>query len=169
MTAIMARYRNKLIQVFKELEEEATKIGLKINDTKTKYMIMQGTEDRRGIKNLQIGDRSFEIVSDFIYLGNMFNENSDSAKCIKEKLRIGNRAYNANRMLFNSKMISRACKLMVYKTLVRPLVTYHSETWTLTKEGEGRLRLFQRKVLRKIYGPILENGIWKKKVQRRIR
>jgi hypothetical protein len=35
------------------------------------------------------------------------------------------------------------------------------ETWTLTKEGEGRLRLFERKVLRKIYGPISENGIWR--------
>jgi hypothetical protein len=149
--AIMARYRNKLIQVFKELEQEATKTGLKINDTKTKYMIMQGTEGRRGIKNLQIGDRSFERVSDFTYLGNMI-ENSDSAKCIKERITIGNRAYNVNRMLFNSKMISRACKLMV--------VTYGSETWTLTK-GEGRLRLFERKVLRKIDGPISENGIWR--------
>jgi len=52
--AIMARYRNKLIQVFKELEQEATKIGLKINGTKTKCMIIQCTEGRRGIKNLQI-------------------------------------------------------------------------------------------------------------------
>jgi hypothetical protein len=50
----MARYRNKLIQVFKELEQEATKIGLKINGTKTKCMIIQCTEGRRGIKNLQI-------------------------------------------------------------------------------------------------------------------
>jgi hypothetical protein len=95
--AIMARYRNKMIQVFKELEQEATKIGLKINDTKTKYMIMLGTEGRRGIKNLQIRDKSFERVSDFIYLGNMINENIDSAKCIKERTTIGNRAYNVNR------------------------------------------------------------------------
>jgi hypothetical protein len=38
----MARYRNKMIQVVKGLEQEATKIGLKINDTKTKYMINAG-------------------------------------------------------------------------------------------------------------------------------
>jgi hypothetical protein len=122
---------------------------------------MRGTEGRRGIKNLQIGDRSFERVSDFIYLGNMINKNSDNAKCIQERITIGNRAYNMNRILFNSKMMSRACKLMVYKTLVRPVVTYGSEMWTLTREEEGRLGLFERKILRKIYGPISENGNWR--------
>jgi len=45
--------------------------------------------------------------------------------------------------------------------VIRPVVTYGSETWTLTKSDENLLRIFERKILRKIYGPIQEGDIWK--------
>ena len=50
-----------------------------------------------------------------------------------------------------SKIISRRSKLQIYKTLIRAVVTYGAETWTLTAEEENALRRFERKVLRKIY------------------
>jgi hypothetical protein len=37
-------------------------------------------------------------------------------------------------------------------------MTYGGETWTLTLTDENALRIFERKILRKIYGPVLENG-----------
>ena len=70
-----------------------------------------------------------------------------------------NKAYCANRQLFNSSLISRNSKLHIYCTLVRPVVTYGSESWTLTMEEERALAVFERKILRKIYGPVAEN-IW---------
>jgi hypothetical protein len=39
---------------------------------------------------------------------------------------------------------------------IRPVTTYGSETWTLTKSDENSLRIFERKILRKIYGPVQE-------------
>ena len=45
--------------------------------------------------------------------------------------------------------------------LIRPVVTYGSETWTLTKPDDNLLRIFKRKILRKIYGPIQEGDIWR--------
>ena len=46
-------------------------------------------------------------------------------------------------------------------TVVRPVVTYGSETWTLTKSDENSLRIFERKILRKIYGPVQERDTWR--------
>jgi hypothetical protein len=39
------------------------------------------------------------------------------------------------------------------KTIIRPTVTYGSETWVLTASDENQLNIFERKILRKIYGP----------------
>jgi len=43
------------------------------------------------------------------------------------------------------------------------VLTYASETWTLSKANERRLCLFERKVLRCIFGAKQENGIWRKR------
>ena len=82
---------------------------------------------------------------------------------IKNVLRhnVGNKAYYANRQLFNSSLISRNSKLQIYRTLVRPVVTYGSESWTLSMEKERALAVFERKILRKIYKPVKENELWR--------
>ena len=43
-----------------------------------------------------------------------------------------------------------------------------AETWTVRKEGEQALLIFERKILRRIYGPKYENGEWKSKTNREI-
>jgi hypothetical protein len=40
-------------------------------------------------------------------------------------------------------------------------VTCGAETWTLTAAEENALRRFERKVLRKIYGPVVDKGVWR--------
>jgi hypothetical protein len=37
---------------------------------------------------------------------------------------------------------------------------YGSESWTLTRSNEENLRVFERKVLRRIFGAVYENGLW---------
>ena len=44
----------------------------------------------------------------------------------------------------------------MYKTLVRPVVTYACETWVLKENIKTKLRVFERRVLRRIYGPTKE-------------
>jgi hypothetical protein len=61
-----------------------------------------------------------------------------------------------------SRALNRSSKLRVYKALIRPVVTYGSEIWTLTGRNEQQLKIFERKILRKIFGSIQdENGIWR--------
>jgi len=63
--------------------------------------------------------------------------------------------------MLKSKIIKRSTKMLIYKTLMRPVVTYRSETWALTISDENLLRIFDRKILRKIYGPIQVGDIWR--------
>jgi hypothetical protein len=50
-------------------------------------------------------------------------------------------------------------KLKLYCSVIRPVVTYPCETWTLKETTTNRLMVFERNVLRKIFGPTNENGI----------
>jgi len=61
-----------------------------------------------------------------------------------------------------SRALNRSSKLKIYTALIRPVVTYGCEAWTLTSRNEQKLRIYQQKILRKIFGPIQdENGIWR--------
>ena len=57
---------------------------------------------------------------------------------------------------------------MLYKTLIRPVVSCGAEGWTLTKKEEQVLLIFGRKIFRRIYGPKCENGEWKCRTNREL-
>jgi hypothetical protein len=45
------------------------------------------------------------------------------------------------------------CANPIYKTIILPLVLYGCETWLLTLREKHRLRVFENRVLKKIFGP----------------
>lgn len=128
-------------------------MGLCINEDKTKYMCANRTQrrDRLG-QNMSIGQYNFERVQRLKYLGATVTADNNIAEEIKGRIQSGNRCVFALAKLLSSKSLSRTSKIRIYKTVIRPVVTYGSETWTITKENEHKLRRFERKVLRKIYG-----------------
>ena len=75
--------------------------------------------------------------------------------------------YFAAISLFRSRLSSRVTKIMLYKTLIRPVVSCGAEAWTLTKKEEALL-IFERKIFRRIYGPKYENGEWKSGTNREL-
>jgi hypothetical protein len=53
--------------------------------------------------------------------------------------------------------------MKLYKVLLRPVATYASETWTLTKADERALGLFEIKILRSILGVVQDKGQWRRR------
>jgi hypothetical protein len=49
--------------------------------------------------------------------------------------------------------LSRNLKVKIYKTIILPVVLYGCETWSLTLREKHRLRVFENRVLRRIFGP----------------
>jgi len=102
---------------------------------------------------------NLERVSSFKYLGNVIHKGGRVSECVRDRIQVGNRAYVANHRMLKSKIIKKSAKMQVYKALIRLVVTHGSETWALTKSDANLLRIFERKILWKIYGLIQEGDI----------
>lgn len=165
---LMARNMDSLKEIFKILEQKSKNIGLRINERKTKYMKMSATEDRRWTQNVAFGQYNFENVKYFSYLGTNLNCKNSMTEEINKRIMAGNRAYFANIKLLKSTLLSKEMKFKIYKTLIRPVVTYGAETWTISAGNEQALRIFERKVLRRIYGPVTDGVTWRIRTNKEI-
>jgi hypothetical protein len=82
---------------------------------------------------------------------------------IKSSLNSGNAYYYSVQNLLSSCLISKNLKIKIYKTLILPVVLYGCKTWSLTLREEHGLRVFEDRVLRRIFGPKREvDGLWRK-------
>jgi hypothetical protein len=59
-------------------------------------------------------------------------------------------------------LLSGGVRVKIYKTVILPVVLYGCETWSVTLREEHRLRVFENRVLRGIFGPKMDEvtGEW---------
>ena len=55
--------------------------------------------------------------------------------------------------LLSSSFLSKNLKIKIYRSIILPVVLYGCETWSLTLREERRLRVFENRVLRRVFGP----------------
>ena len=61
--------------------------------------------------------------------------------------------YYSVKTLLSSQLLSKNLKIKIYKTIILPVVLYGCETWSLTLSEECRLRVFEKRIMRRIFGP----------------
>jgi len=99
----------------------------------------------------------------------MVNTDSSIEEEIKERIAAGKRVFHVHKKLFTSKLISRNVKLRLSNMLIRPTVTEASETWVLKENMINKLMIFERKVMRKIFGHTRsDDGYWRIKSNQEI-
>jgi hypothetical protein len=79
---------------------------------------------------------------------------------MKTRLTVANRSYYELTKHLKSKIFPRNMIVTIYETLIRPVLTYGAEACALTKQDKMQLGCFERKILRKIYGPSHFRGEW---------
>jgi hypothetical protein len=103
-------------------------------------------------------------VSQFKYLGTTVTNQNLIQEEIKRRLNSGNACYHSVQSLLSSHLLSKNLKIRIYKTIILPVVLYGCETWSLTLREEHRLRVFENRMLRRIFGPKRDEvtGEWRK-------
>jgi hypothetical protein len=122
---------NEVINSAERLFKASQNMGLIVNESKTKYMVMSRQVTPKN--NLKVNGYSFEQVKEFKYLGVNINEENNMHDEIKLRLSAANKSYYAMKDMFLSKLLSRRTKEKLYTTYLRPIVMYACETWAQHK------------------------------------
>jgi hypothetical protein len=75
---------------------------------------------------------------------------------IHKKLRAdksGNACYHSVQNLTSFRLLSKNLKINIYKTIILAVVLYRYKNWSLTLRGEHRPKVFEIRMLRRIFGP----------------
>ena len=134
-----------MIEAFTSLEKAAKDMNLYINQEKTKYMPVTKKSHASYPHYLEVGPYKFQVVHSFTYLVSDVNCNNDINAEIQKRVLVANMCFHGLRKHLRSHLTSKNTKILMYKILIRPVLTYASETWTLSKINERRLSLFERR------------------------
>ena len=148
-----------------EAQVAATKkIGLEVNADKPKYMVKAREGNAGRGHSVKIDNSAIERVEEFKYLGVTLTDQNSIQEEIKRRLKLGNACYHSVQNLLSSRLLSKNLKIKIYRTIILPVVLYGCEAWSLTLREEHRLRVFENRVLRRVFGPKRDEvtGEWRK-------
>jgi hypothetical protein len=103
-------------------------------------------------------------VEEFKYLGTTFTNKNYIEEQIRSRLKWGIACCHSVQNLLCAILLSRSTKIKMYGTIILPVRLYGCETWSLTLREEHSLRVCENGVLRRIFGPKMDEvtGEWRK-------
>jgi hypothetical protein len=113
---------------------------LTINQEKTIFMEVRSNKTKE--KHIIINNKKIEKVSEFQYLESIVTCHNNTDVEINYRITIQNRCHYGMQNLLRSKFLRKDIKCKIYKTLIKPVVLHASESWTLTKLNEDKLKIF---------------------------
>jgi hypothetical protein len=117
------------------------------------YILLSRHQNVGENRDIKIANRSFENVSHFKYLGTTVTNQNLIQEDLKRRLNSGNACCHSVQTLLSSRLLSKNVKIRICKRIILPVVLYGWETWSLTLKEEHRLRVFENRVLRRIFAP----------------
>jgi hypothetical protein len=129
-----------------KLSQTASKVGLKINNNKTKYM----TINTRSNTNITVDSKAIEKVQKFTYLGSIVDAEGGAEAGVNQTIGKEQQAFHSMKKIWKSNILSLKHKLRIFNTNVKSILLYGCETWKTNKNIINRLQVFVSKCLRRI-------------------
>ena len=126
-TTLMAESEEELKSLLMKVKEESEKVGLKLNNQKTKIMASSL------ITSWEIDGETVAIVSDFIFWGSKITADGDCSHGIKRPLLLGKKVINNLDSILKSRDITLPTNVRLVKAMVFPVFMYGCESWTVKK------------------------------------
>jgi len=92
-------------------------------------------------------------VQELKYLEATLTNRNSVQEEIKNRLKSGNACYHSVQNLLSSILLSKNVKIKIHRTIILPIILNGCETWSLRLREERRLRVFENRVLRRLFGP----------------
>ena len=116
------------------LEENAGRVGLKLNPQKCKWMKVNS----RNNEGLRVRESMVEEVDSFSYLGAQVTKDGGATLAIKKRTALAYASFNRLIKIWRARNISRKTKATLFKTLVLSVLLYGCETWKMSKGEEKK-------------------------------
>jgi hypothetical protein len=101
---------------------------------------------------VRIENSTFERVQELKCLGTTLTNQNSIAEIIKSRLRSRNACYLSVQNLLASRLLSKNLKIKMYRNIIFPFVLFGCETWSPTIREKRKMRVFDKMVLRIIFG-----------------
>ncbi|KAI5731180.1 hypothetical protein M8J77_006038 [Diaphorina citri] len=135
---ILAETEEDMNEMLNVLSNALQIFKLKINAGKTKTMIVSKTTLDIAA-NIKLGNVQIQQVQEFCYLGSTIKTNNKSTPDIKKRVALAKQAFQNKYQLLTSRHLSINTRKNFIKTFVWTVLTYGSETWTITKKDREKL------------------------------
>ncbi|KMQ82593.1 endonuclease-reverse transcriptase [Lasius niger] len=119
-------------------------VGLQINQTKTKTLRI----NQKSNTEVNINNKTIANVEEFSYLGAKLSTQGGTDDDIEERIVKARNCFKSLNKIWRSSNMTLKIKINLYRSLVRSVLLYGSETWKLTMKQTKRLDVFQNKCLR---------------------
>ena len=146
-----------------KVKEESEKVGLKLNNQKTKIMASGP------ITSWEIDGETVETVADFIFGGCKTTADDDCNHETKRRLLLGRKVMTNLDSILKSRDITLPTKVHLVKAMVFPVVMYGYESWTMKKAEHQRIDAFELWCWRRLLRLLWTSKIYNQSILKEIR
>lgn len=141
--------------------------GLKVNTKKTEVMASSRREVEINIKDKN--NIKLNQVQEFKYLGVTIEAKGGSQVAIRARVSAAWNKWRELSGVINDKKIPRKLKVKLYNTVIRPVLLYGAEVWTMGRKEEKILETTEMRMLRRIKGVTLRDRERSADIRRELR